>query len=226
MRRLSITSVLALVAGLIVVLGPAPAQARPADKNCSDFGSQAAAQNWLNSHPGDPDGLDRDGDGVACDSNPCPCYYGGGGGGGSSTPAKPKKPKKRTIVEHARVVRVIDGDTVKVRIGKKRRTVRILGIDTPERGQCGFDQATTSAKRKMPVGAKVKLTSDTTQSEKDRYGRILRYVQRGKADISRVQLKRGWARVLVVGKPFKRVKAYRAVQRKAINRGRGMWGMC
>ncbi|MCH7793316.1 MAG: excalibur calcium-binding domain-containing protein [Planctomycetes bacterium] len=43
------------------------------DKNCSDFPNQEAAQDHLNAHPGDPDGLDGDDDGIACESLPCPC---------------------------------------------------------------------------------------------------------------------------------------------------------
>jgi len=53
-----------------------PAQsgkAKPAagrDDNCSDFRTQAEAQRILNSRPGDPDKLDSDADGVACESLP------------------------------------------------------------------------------------------------------------------------------------------------------------
>ena len=46
------------------VSGPAPSSGP--DKNCSDFASQSEAQDYL--LPGDPHGLDGDGDGVACDS--------------------------------------------------------------------------------------------------------------------------------------------------------------
>jgi hypothetical protein len=42
------------------------------DQNCSDFPSQAAAQQHLREDPSDPDGLDRDNDGIACESNPSP----------------------------------------------------------------------------------------------------------------------------------------------------------
>ncbi len=49
--------------------GPAkPGTAR--DYNCSDFRTQAEAQRVLNSRPGDPDKLDSDADGVACESLP------------------------------------------------------------------------------------------------------------------------------------------------------------
>ena len=61
--------------------GPAPAPkpqapaSKPAltgDKNCSDFPSQAAAQEALRAKPSDPWGLDRDRDGIACESNRAP----------------------------------------------------------------------------------------------------------------------------------------------------------
>jgi hypothetical protein len=69
LKRLLALTVLAFA----VTAAPASAQG----VNCSDFSSQAAAQYYMNAHPGDPDGLDgNDNDGRACESNPCPCYYG------------------------------------------------------------------------------------------------------------------------------------------------------
>jgi hypothetical protein len=61
------------------------------DADCADFPSQAAAQHYFIAHGGpssDPDGLDADHDGIACESNPAPYDHstGGGGGGGGSTP--------------------------------------------------------------------------------------------------------------------------------------------
>jgi hypothetical protein len=41
--------------------------------SCQDFSSQAAAQTYLRQYPTDPDGLDRDRNGIACENNPCPC---------------------------------------------------------------------------------------------------------------------------------------------------------
>jgi hypothetical protein len=54
-----------------------PATASAADKDCEDFRSQRAAQFFFLKHGGpqeDPDRLDGDDDGVACEDNPCPCY--------------------------------------------------------------------------------------------------------------------------------------------------------
>jgi hypothetical protein len=66
-----------------------PTTVQHRDANCSDFGSQASAQQYFLNHGGpdsDPDGLDSDGDGVACESNPCPCSSSQGGGGNPPTP--------------------------------------------------------------------------------------------------------------------------------------------
>jgi len=41
--------------------------------NCPNFGSQSAAEYYLELYPGDPSRLDADHDGAACEDNPCPC---------------------------------------------------------------------------------------------------------------------------------------------------------
>lgn len=62
---------------LATVMLSLPATASAADKDCADFRSQRAAQFFFLKHGGpqqDPDRLDGDNDGVACEDNPCPCY--------------------------------------------------------------------------------------------------------------------------------------------------------
>ena len=187
--RLALGPVLLTLAALLLV--PAPAQA--ADRDCGDFATQRAAQNFfLNNTPGaDPHALDSDGDGIACESNPCPCSHdrqpgGTSTGGGTST--------SRQIRQHARVVRVIDGDTVDVRYNGHTHRVRLVGIDTPEvygGVECGGKKASASLRHLLPRGARVTLFSDPSQDLKDRYGRLLRYVQRGKSDINRRMVTKG-----------------------------------
>jgi hypothetical protein len=87
----------AIVLGLVARAPDASAHRR--DYDCSDFATQAEAEEYL--LPGDPYDLDADGDGIACEDNPCPCSStpggSGGGGGGSTTtttPAPPPKPPK------------------------------------------------------------------------------------------------------------------------------------
>lgn len=219
-----------MLAGALTLVITTPAHAF-IDRDCSDFDTQAQAQNFFINQGGpdyDPHGLDADGDGRACDSLPCPCSSSTGGGGGSTSGTSGS-----TIRQRARVVRVIDGDTIEVKLRSgARRTVRMLGIDTPEvygGVECGGPQASRSLERLLPRRTKVRLISDPTQDKKDRYGRILRYVERisDGRDMDRIQVKRGWATVYVYNnEPFKRVSAYRKAQRSAKAHNRGIWGLC
>lgn len=85
-----------------------------------------------------------------------------------------------------RVTRVVDGDTVVVSTGA---TVRLLGIDTPERKQCGYEEATANLRR-LTQGKAVTLSGGTT---KDRYGRLVRYVGVDGVDAGLEQIKEGYA---------------------------------
>lgn len=70
------------------------------------------------------------------------------------------------------VVSVTDGDTV----GTSAGTVRIIGIDAPERGECGYDDASSYVSGLLPEGDTVTLTLPDGENEEDKYGRLLRYV--------------------------------------------------
>jgi hypothetical protein len=74
-RLLAVVAAIVLTVLLIAAL---PSSASASDKDCSDFATQRAAQLFFLKHGGpryDPDRLDADNDGVACEDNPCPCYY-------------------------------------------------------------------------------------------------------------------------------------------------------
>ena len=72
----------------------------------------------------------------------------------------------------AAVVRIVDGDTIRVTVDGVEEPVRFYGIDTPERGEECFAEATTRAKEL--VGDQVRLLPD--ERNRDRNGRLLRYV--------------------------------------------------
>jgi endonuclease YncB( thermonuclease family) len=138
-----------------------------------------------------------------------------------------------TLRQRGRIVKVVDGDTVDVRLvdGRERR-VRLIGIDTPEvHGvvQCGGPRASRSLKRLLPLGTRVRLVSDPTQDLRDRYGRLLRYVIKVSTsrDVNEAQVFRGWASVYVYdNNPFRRIAQYRRAQRQAKTNLRGIWGLC
>jgi micrococcal nuclease len=89
----------------------------------------------------------------------------------------------RSPTDHvAIVVRVVDGDTVVVRIGRAVETVRLIGIDTPETVkpdapvECHGPEASAAAAELLAVGTRVRLTRDV--EPRDDYGRLLAYVHR------------------------------------------------
>jgi micrococcal nuclease len=87
---------------------------------------------------------------------------------------------------------VVDGDTVDVRRpdGAEER-VRVVGIDTPERGECGFGPA-TSAMVELVLGREVELVAGA-RDDRDRYDRILRYVDVDGTDAGLALIERGLA---------------------------------
>jgi len=233
MKRHLLAAISSAVLVLAVGAIPGPAGAA-ADRDCGDFGSQAAAQRFFLDHGGprsDPHRLDADGDGIACESNPCPCSTAQGGGGGPATGDGGGATRDPQVRQRARVIRVVDGDTVDVRLrGGPKARVRLVGIDTPEvygGTECGGPAASRAAKRMLPRGTLVLLVSDPSQDRKDRYGRLLRYVMKDGADINRLQLKRGHARVYVYDHhPFRRVRDYRGAQAAAKRHDLGLWKTC
>ena len=80
-----------------------------------------------------------------------------------------------------KVTNVVDGDTIKVSIADKIETVRLIGIDTPETKdprkpvQC-FGNEASSYTYKSLFNKSVKLVQDNSQQNRDKYGRLLRYV--------------------------------------------------
>ena len=68
--------------------------------------------------------------------------------------------------------RAIDGDTIELRNGK---SVRVIGIDTPEEGRCGAGRAQRATQKFIDKGFVLRRAN---AEDKDRYGRLLRSVTR------------------------------------------------
>ena len=248
-----------LVLAIAALMGAtsSPAQASHGyDLDCSNFSTQAAAQTHLDAHPGDPDGLDGNRDGRACESLPCPCMR-----TITDPPPKPPPPpppppaappplavappppRSPTLstVQPGRVTRVIDGDTLKVRLTGavaegETVTVRLIGIDTPEtrkpgtRVECGGLKATARMKRLAFINGRaraVDLTTDPTHGASDRFGRRLFYVStRTRLDFGRAMISSGWAKTYVFKREFDRLPAYRRAESAARAARRGVWRRC
>jgi endonuclease YncB( thermonuclease family) len=92
--------------------------------------------------------------------------------------------------EQATVAWVNDGDTLTLSSGAK---VRLVQIDAPELQTDCYGRAAHRALMGLtPKGARVTLVRDAELDERDRYGRLLRYVYRGKRNVN-VELVRSGA---------------------------------
>jgi endonuclease YncB( thermonuclease family) len=130
------------------------------------------------------------------------------------------------FTQRGTVVRVVDGDTVDVRLTSgKRERVRLIGIDATERGACFSAQASARA-RALALSRKVVLRGDATQDTRDRYGRLLAYVWVSGRDLGYQLLAGGFAKVYVYGDVFERHAAYARAEQGAKASPRGLWRRC
>lgn len=117
------------------------------------------------------------------------------------------------------VINVIDGDTVILleRTPEQMRTHRIQleGIDTPERGQDGYEGAKEYLE-KLIWGETVTVR----YTENDRYGRILGEIWHGKMFINEEMVKEGWAWIY---KNFSASRKLVSLERDARKAQKGIW---
>jgi micrococcal nuclease len=105
-----------------------------------------------------------------------------GAGCGLGPPGRAGPAGPDTIHDRATVERVIDGDTLDLRIGSVTERVRLIGVDTPESvashvpDQCFGAEAAAALAEALPTGAQVDISRDV--EARDRYGRLLLYLHR------------------------------------------------
>lgn len=138
-----------------------------------------------------------------------------------------------------RVMQVLDGDTMRVDIGKEQRAnskeekterVRLLGLDAPEEGECYAKEA--GEYLRSLVGDKdVRLEKDVSGA--DQYGRLLRYVFIPSGDekendvfVNEMLVREGYA-VYDAHPPDHRYREFLAsAGEEARKEKRGLWGVC
>lgn len=97
-------------------------------------------------------------------------------------------PAVEAISERVTFVAVVDGDTIETSAG----TVRLIGIDTPERGECGHDQAAGALAAVVAPGDGLVLELPEGQNAEDRHGRLIRYATTDAGlDLGMLQLEAG-----------------------------------
>lgn len=118
------------------------------------------------------------------------------------------------------VAEVIDGDTLDVRLDGTKERVRIIGINAPERGEC-LDAQATAALRDLVDGRSVSLVVDTT--DRDDFGRLLRYVEVGGTDVGEELVRAGLALARRYPPDVARAEALESAQAAARADGTGLW---
>lgn len=133
-----------------------------------------------------------------------------------------------TATASAFVDKVVDGDTIHVTINNEKKTVRLIGIDTPEtvdprkEVQCYGTEASNRLKELIDK-KEVILESDTSQAEVDKYGRILRYVTLNSVSINEQLVYDGFAFEYTYDEPYKYREKFLAAQADAKKNQRGLW---
>ncbi len=129
----------------------------------------------------------------------------------------------------ATVVRVVDGDTIDVRINGAVDRVRLIGIDAPETGsgrtvvEC-FGSESTAFLKQLIEGRPVTLATDPSQDTRDRYDRLLAYVWLADGTfVNEVLIAEGYAHEYTYDEPYQYRDRFRAAYVAARDGTRGLW---
>lgn len=125
----------------------------------------------------------------------------------------------------------IDGDTIAVDMDGRVESIRFIGIDTPETHkpdtpvQCFGPQAAAFTRAAIGHG-RVRLVSDSLSTDRDRYGRLLRYVYLSDGTLLNAKLvEKGYAFYYPYF-PFSKSAAFAADEQAAMADHRGLWAAC
>lgn len=124
-----------------------------------------------------------------------------------------------------------DGDTITVNMEGKVERVRFIGVDTPETKdprkpvQC-FGKAASSFTKNLIGNQRVRLAADPTNSNRDRYSRLLRYIYLPDGTlVNKKIIEEGYGFALTAF-PFTKLEEFRQAQVDARENNRGLWSAC
>ena len=127
------------------------------------------------------------------------------------------------------VAGIVDGDTIKINYNGKEETFRLIGMDTPETVdprkpvQCFGKEASNKAKELLS-GQKVRIETDPTQGELDKYGRRLAYIYREDGLFyNKYMIEQGYAHEYTYDTPYKYQTEFKAAEKYARENQLGLW---
>jgi len=152
---------------------------------------------------------------------------GGGSPGGSGRGSGAASAAREPVT--ARVVRVVDGDTIEVALGGGTDDVRYIGVDTPETVKPGepvqcYGPEASAFNHRLVEGETVRLVFD--HELRDVYGRLLAYVYAGDRFVNAALVRGGYARTLEIPPNTTRADRLAVLEQRAGRDGIGLWGAC
>jgi micrococcal nuclease len=129
------------------------------------------------------------------------------------------------------ITHFVDGDTIVVDMNGHDEIIRFIGVDTPETHkpntpvQCFGTDASDYTKYRLN-GKRIQLVSDPLSTDRDRYGRLLRYIYLTDGTNFDLELiAKGYAFYYPYF-PFTKSDAFGVAERRAINSSIGLWAKC
>ncbi len=126
------------------------------------------------------------------------------------------------------VIKVIDGDTVTIKMREKNETLRLIGIDTPETNdaragvECFGAEATAYLKK--IIGKRVAVETDSSQGERDKYKRLLVYLfAENGVHLNQKMIEDGYAYEYTYDDDYKYQDTFKAAEAAAREGGKGLW---
>lgn len=132
------------------------------------------------------------------------------------------------------VLRIIDGDTIEVNRNGVSEKVRLIGVNTPEtvdprrKVEC-FGKEASRFVADVLTGTLVSLEADTSQGDRDRYGRLLRYVYLSDGSLlNKTIIAEGYGYEYTYGVPYRYMNDFKYTERTAQKLKKGLWaeGVC
>jgi micrococcal nuclease len=129
-------------------------------------------------------------------------------------------------LKEAYCTRVVDGDTIVVKIGLEEFKVRYIGIDTPEtvdpnRPTGFFGKEASQKNTELVLGRTLKLEKDV--SDTDKYGRLLRYAYVDNVMINSELVRLGYAKAATYPPDIKYSALFVKMEQEARQNKRGLW---
>ena len=140
------------------------------------------------------------------------------------TAQSPRADANNIAETSCQLLRVIDGDTIRVNCNNEVYSIRLLRINTPERGRRGFEDATRALKDILGHDDLTVRFETPTRPEKDRFGRTLGYVFVGDTKNASIEIvRRGWSTYWTKYGYGKYRTAFESAEQEARMKHSGLW---